>query len=213
MRYVLCTLGGALADIEIFMQVFEMLVLGSMGSDQQVDLPEFTSIIPYIGLYTLIPLNNDALEGLVIPIPTLPNLSIIEGKRFVPAPAGTSPTAPNVARIFDSMSLPDQAQIVPGAVPLSASMPGFNEPRFWRLPVKQGAILELLMQRAVNLPGHDGVEIRLARSIYALLTLQALEMDIDAGGLRDPGPSSSGGGSGENHGGRPRKRGREGGRR
>lgn len=186
-------------------KVFALLIRGVAG--QPVNLPDFAAIIPYLGLYTLVPLHPETLENLAIPTPHLPSLSIIQDDRFVPAPADTPPTAPNVARIFDALSLPDSAPIAPGLVPLSSSSPEFGEQRYWRLPVKQGVVLELLMQQAISLPGHYHVAVRLARAIYSILTLQIFGLDAENDKLDHSGPRSSGGASRDNQGhGRQRRK-------
>jgi hypothetical protein len=114
--------------------------------------------------------------------------------------------APNVAQIFDALSLPDFVPVVPGGVPLSHSMPGLNEQRYWRLPVKQGVILSLLMQQAVSLPVHNRVEVQLAQAIYAILTLQILDLDTGNNELGHPGPSGPGGAGRGDQGGARQKR-------
>jgi hypothetical protein len=77
MRYVLHTLGQSWALVRHSVKVFALLIRGVAG--QQIDLPEFTAIIPYLGLYTLLPLHPETLEDLIIPTPHLPSLLIIHG--------------------------------------------------------------------------------------------------------------------------------------
>jgi hypothetical protein len=189
------------------MEVFALLVRGITG--QETNLPEFAAIIPYLGLYTLVPLHPETLENIAIPTLHSPSLSIIQNNRFIPAPANMSPIVPHVARIFDALSLPNAALVTPGLVPLSPSMPGFEEQRYWRLPVKQGVILELLIQRAALLPGNNCAEVRLARAIYSVLTLQIMGLDTGDKGLGPSGPSGSGGAGGDNHGNPRQKRKRD----
>jgi len=178
-----------------------LLVRGATGGEE-VNLPDFTAIKPYLGLYTLVSFRPQEIGRIVISTPHLPNLSTIQDNQFGPAPANTLPTVPNVARIFDALSLPDDAPNTPGIIPLSPSTPGFEEERYWRLPVKQGVILELLMQRASSLPLHShSVEVQLAQHIKSLLIIQSSSPGDS--NFSAPGPSSSGGGAGA---GRKRKR-------
>ena len=183
------------------LQVFTLLIRGIEG--RQIDLPDFTSILPYIGLYSLVALHPEALDNLAIPTLHFPRLSMIQDTRFVPAPAHTSPLAPNAARIFDVLSLPNVAPLSPGLIPLSSSVPGFNEQRYWRLPVQQGVILESMMQRAISIPANRYEEIQLSRAIYSYLTLQSLPIDVVSDRLDDPGPGNSGGTGGNGQGGSP----------
>jgi hypothetical protein len=140
---------------------------------RQVDLPDPTSVLPYIGLYTVVPLRPKELYGLQRLTPLLPGLSIVSGRRFVPAPPGTQPNAPNVARIFDIMSLNTTSTWSPdtlGRIPFSPFHGEFEEQYYWRLPMKPGVVLSDLMASVMDLDPHC-MEIELTQVIYSLLTL------------------------------------------
>ena len=139
----------------------------------QVDLPDPTSILPHIGLYTVVPLNPKELYGFERLTPLLPGLFIVVGRHFVPAPPGTPPNAPNVVRIFDIMSFtatstwPSETL---GRIPFSPGHLEFEQQYYWRLPMKPGVVLSGLMASVMVLDPHR-TEIELTQAIYNLLTL------------------------------------------
>ena len=147
-------------------------------------------ILPYLGLYTLVPLKPDELVGLIITTPLLPNLSILRQGQFVPAPAHTSPTAPNVARIFDVLDVTgSQGRL--GVIPLSPSHAQFIEHRYWRLPVSPEVVLSMFMYRVLPLPPTSICkEIELTQTIHSLLVLAFQGIDGIGG---QPGPGSNSG--------------------
>jgi hypothetical protein len=115
-----------------------------------VDLPDPTSVLPYIGLYTLVPLEPKNLYGLQRLIPLLPGLSIISGHQFVPALPETQPSGLNVARIFDAMSLTTSEML--SRIPFSPlHQVEFGEQYYWRLPVKPEVVFLRLMGHVVSL--------------------------------------------------------------
>ena len=151
-----------------------------------MDLPDPAAIIPYLGLFTLVTLDpNTAAEDL-ISTPHLPGLSIILNNEFQEAPANTSATAENVARIFDSLGIEDDTHLNFDRVPLAPGVAGFEEKRYWRLPVFAGAIFAALMARLQN-DLFNCEDILLATRIVGHLMV-----NISDGS----GPSGSGGPSG-----------------
>jgi hypothetical protein len=156
-----------------------------------VGLPNPAAIIPYIGLFTLVTLDPTTAARYIM-TPYLPGLSIIRNNKFEEAPANTSATAKNVARIFDSLDIEEDTPFNPGTVPLAPGVAAFEEKHYWRFPVFAGAIFAALMAQLQN-DLSDCEDIILASRIVAHLTLKS------SGGS---GPSGSGGPSGGRGGGR-----------
>ena len=168
-----------------------------------VGLPNPTAIIPYIGLFTLVTLDPTTTARHMMTTPYLPGLSIIRNNKFKEAPANTSATAKNVARIFDSLDIQEDTFNF-GRVPLVPGVAAFKEKRYWRIPVFAGAIFAALMPQLPN-DLSKCKDIVLARRIVA-----HLELNSSGGGGRGRGggPSGGRGSSGRGGGGS-----REGGRR
>ena len=121
--------------------------------------------------------------------------------KFKEAPANTSATAKNVARIFDSLDIEKDIPFNPGIVPLAL---GVTEKCYWRIPVFAGAIFAVLMARLLY-DSSECEDIVLARRIVAHLTLKSLSSGGSGpsggpssghGGGRGDGPSSGRGGGG-----------------
>jgi hypothetical protein len=164
----------------------------ALGGGSSVELvPNPAAIIPYMGLFTLVTLDPTTTARHIMTTPHLPGLSIIRNNKFEEAPANTPATANNVARIFDSLDIEEDAPIDLAIVPLAPGVAGF-EKRYWRFPVFAGAIFAALMARLPN-DSSECADIVLARRIVAYLTLNS------SGGS---GPSGSGGPSGGRGGGR-----------
>jgi hypothetical protein len=168
--------------------VFALFQLAMAG--YAVTLPDPTSILPFLGLFTIVILKPGDLLGCCIPTLHLPALSILQDNHFALAPAGTLPGGENVARIFDVLgmigldSIPDSF----GAIPLSPEYPEFGQQRYWRLTLPPEAILAALIAR-VAMSIFEGEEIHLAQEIYYTLGLEALARVPHGGG----GPSGGGG--------------------
>ena len=122
--------------------------------------------------------------------PHLPGLSVILDNEFQEAPANTSATAENVARIFDSLGIEDDTHLNFDRVPLAPGVAGFEEKRYWRLPVFAGAIFAALMARLQN-DLSDCEDILLARRIVGHLMMK----NSDGSGLSGIGGPSGGRGS------------------
>jgi hypothetical protein len=165
-------------------QVFDLLVDALDGTS--VALPNPAAIIPYIGLFTLVTLDPTTTARNIMTTPYLPGLSIIRNNKFEEAPANTSATAKNVARIFDSLDIEEDTPLNLGIIPLAPGVAAFEEKRYWRFPVFAGAIFAALMARLLN-DSSECEDIVLAKRIVAYLTLKRV------GGS---GPSGSGGPSG-----------------
>jgi hypothetical protein len=184
-------------------QVFDLLV-DALGGES-VALPNPAAIIPYIGLFTLVTLNPTAAATSEMPTAHLPGLSIIRNKKFEEAPANTSATAKNVARIFDPLDIEEDTPFNWARVPLAPGVATFEEKRYWRIPVFAGAIFAALMARLPN--DSSGCEdIVLARKIHGHLLLKSSGGSGPGGGRGGgggDGPTSGrGGGGGSREGGR-----------
>ena len=174
-----------------------------------VGLPNPATIIPYIGLFTLVTLDPTTATGYIMVTPYLPGLSIIRNNKFKEAPANTSATAKNVARIFDSLDIEEGTPFNFGRVPLAAGVAEFEEKHYWRIPVFAGAIFAALMAQLLN-DWSECEDIVLARRIVAHLVLKSSGGSGPSGGPsggrgggRGDGPSSGrGGGGGSWEGGR-----------
>jgi len=168
-----------------------------------VGLPNPASIIPYIGLFTLVTLDPTTAARDIMTTPYLPGLSIILNNDFEEAPANTSATAKNVARIFDSLDIEEGAPFNASVIPLAPGVAAFEEKRYWRIPVFAGTIFAALMARLPNdLSGCE--DIVLARRIVAHLSLKISGGSCPSGGPnggkgggRGDGPRGGGGGSRE----------------
>ncbi|KIM79552.1 hypothetical protein PILCRDRAFT_823471 [Piloderma croceum F 1598] len=168
-------------------KVFDLLVDANEG--RNVDLPDPTAILPYLGLFTLVVLTPEDLKGHEIATTHLPDLSIFDNRHFTLDP-NASPTAPNVARIFDVMDIirfnPPKKT---GHIPLSSQDPEFRQQRYWRLPTKIGVVLATFIER-IGFVNYGSEEISLAQTIRDILSLACQGLTVV-----DPSHSRSGGGS------------------
>ncbi|KAM6503530.1 hypothetical protein JOM56_000473 [Amanita muscaria] len=177
-------------------EVFDLLVDALDGTE--VKLPDLKAIIPYIGLFTLVTINPAEAAGDILTTTHLPRLSVRRGTRFIVAPANTSATAQNAARIFEPLNINVDTPRNFGAIPISPDDEEFKEKRYWRLPVPAAAIFAALIARLPH-DSSDCEDIVLAKVILASLTLQHYgSTGDDAGGS---GPSGGGGPSGSRGGG------------
>ena len=169
-----------------------------------VDLPDPNTILPYLGLFSLVVLTPDDLKDHILLTSHLPDLSILQNNRFIAAPANILPTAPNVAQIFDVIAVIDTKPLRQfGHIPLSPEDPAFRHKRYWRLPTKIGPILAVLVDRVRYVV--DGCEeIAVARQIHSILILNLDGIPVPRPPLSQPGsgrsdgsgPSGGGGGGG-----------------
>ncbi|TDL28844.1 hypothetical protein BD410DRAFT_781398 [Rickenella mellea] len=106
-------------------------------------------LIPYLGLYSLITLQPDLVQKGFFITPMLPALSIVQGTQFVPAPLGTDPNSPHVARIFDSIAAQSVATLPlsPSVIPLTDHFADFPQRRLWRIPLRLDAVLTEFVDR------------------------------------------------------------------
>jgi len=168
-----------------------------------VSLPDPTSILPFLGLFTLVTLKPGGLVGCRIPTQHLPALSILQDNHFALAPDGTLPGDENVAPIFDVLGMVglDPVPESLGVIPLSPEYPEFGQQRYWRLTLPTEAILAALIAR-ITIGTFEGEEIHLARVIYLTLSLEAMEHGPHGGsGPGGGGGPDRGGGSGRGRGG------------
>jgi hypothetical protein len=179
-----------------------------------VGLPNPAAIIPYIGLFTLVTLDPTTAARNIMTTPYLPGLSIIHNNKFEEAPANTSATAKNVARIFDSLGIKEDTPFNLGIIPLAPGVAAFEEKRYWRIPVFAGAIFAALMAR-LPYDSSECEDIVLARKIVAHLMLKTSGGSGPSGGPsggrgggKGDGPRSDGSSSGRGGGGGSREGGR-----
>jgi hypothetical protein len=164
---------------------------------EEVALPDPTTILPFLGLFSIVVLKPKQLVRCDICTKHLPVLSILQDNKFVRAPDGTSPADENVARIFDVLEVArDNPQISLGLIPLSPESAEFPQQRYWQLTLKPEVVLAALIPRIA-----DGTfevdEIGVAQAIYYTLGLRRLERL----GLSVPGLGGPGGGGGSGRGG------------
>jgi hypothetical protein len=162
-----------LAQLKLCHQVFNLLkyakMFGSRGGI--VGLPDPAPILPYLGLFTLVILEPDEVSGCRLLTIHLPNLSILEGSSWVPAPSATPADARHVARIFDPLARSPGA-ISLGYIPLSPQDLEFQQQRYWRLPLDIGAVLAALIV-GVGFGPNRCTEISLVKDIAAILDLES----------------------------------------
>jgi hypothetical protein len=152
------------------------------GAD--VDLPDPKSILPFLDLYTLVVLLPDELDRFQLVTHHLPELSVLHGSQFIPAPAETLPDGPGVARIFDVLALSDTLPEKFFGIPLSPHHTEYTHQRYWRLPARPEVVLTMLMERIRHVTGPSCEEIKHARVIYGILLINITGVDIT---LRLPG--------------------------
>lgn len=170
-----------------FTQVFRLFDDAVQGID--VDLPDIQSILPFLGLFTLVTLSPDELNGSEIPVHHQPDLSMLDGSRFISAPADTLPDAPGAARIFDVLAISDDLPKAYYSIPLSPKHFEFTHQRYWRIPAKPEVVLMMLMDRIMRVPESGCEEIRYARVIYCILHLNKSgvhEIRLPSGKKRTP---------------------------
>lgn len=154
-------------------QVFTLLSQGRVDG-----LPDPMSILPFLGLYSLVPLRIEELASADVKIytPLRPDLSIYREGHWLIAPFDeVLPDNALTARIYDAASLsPDHFLSNSfGIIPLVEEDPEFDKNHFWRLPVDLGVVLAAFLDRAIVVPDSwSTYHVRLAKSIYALLYVQ-----------------------------------------
>jgi len=141
-------------------------------------LPNPMPILPFLGLYSLVPLRIEELASSDIKLltPLRPDLSVYrEGHWLISLFNKVLPDNALTARIYDAASLsPDQFLSNSfGIIPLVEKDPEFDKNHFWRLPVDLGVVLAAFLDRAIVVPdGWGTYHVRLAKSIYARLYVQ-----------------------------------------
>jgi hypothetical protein len=178
-----------------------------------VPLPDPTSVLPYLGLYTIVTLRTDAASETRIATTHFPRLSILRGSTFIKAPPRTFATSEKAARIFDASAINNTTPINDGNVPLSPQDPRFKEQRYWRIPVAPEAILSAFIER-LNLDNSNCEDVNLGRYIRSALERRrpgsvepggSKKRDTGRGGRRGGGGQRGGrrggGGGGGGHGG------------
>lgn len=143
-----------------------------------VDLPDLESVLPFLGLFTLVILLPEELDRLQLVTHHLPNLSILDGSQFISAPTDTLPDAPGVARIFDVLAITDTLPEKYCRIPLSPYHIEFTHQRYWRLPAKPEVALMMLMERIRGVTDTGCEEINHARLIYGILLINKAGVDV-----------------------------------
>jgi hypothetical protein len=163
----------------------------------EVALPDPRSILPYLGLFTIVTLKPNDLVRCSITTQHQPGLSQLQDNRFSPAPHGTTLAAQNAARIFDVLAIAaGDPPITHGDIPLSSAHPEFRQQRYWRLPVKIEAVLAVLIERT-RVGDYESWEIQTAQTIADIIRARTRGLRVSKpSGDSGPGsaPSGSGGG-------------------
>jgi hypothetical protein len=136
-------------------------------SAKHVSFPDRTDILPYIGLYTIVPLEPDALHEMTLLTPSFPNLSILEDNAFVPADPDMTFSSLTTVRIFDVLNPSDISRV--GTIPLSPFSDDFTEQRYWRLPARPEHLFATFMLLASGSSSHECAEIEETRWIKRFL--------------------------------------------
>lgn len=160
---------AAESSSQVVIQVFRLLNDAVQGV--KVDLPNAESILPFLGLYTLVTLLPEEPGGSSIAAHYTPDLFALDGSRFISVSAAILASAPSVARIFDVSVISDELPQTLYSIPLSPKHPEFSQQRYWRVPVKPEVILVMLMERIGRVTESDCEEINHARIIYCILQL------------------------------------------
>ena len=179
-----------------------------------MDLPDSKAILPYLGLFTIVTLNPTSAAVEQVIATHLPDLSIIRGNKFVKAPARTSAIAKNVARIYNSLAIREDTPEHYTKIPLAPGVPGYEETRYWKLPIPAMAVFAAVMDRVkFDQSGCD--DIILVRTIVNHLGFKYPRGINTRGEPRGVGGggSSGGGGGGKRGGGGGKSGGQEGQRR
>jgi hypothetical protein len=163
----------------------------------EVALPDSRSILPYLGLFTIVTLGPNDLVGCSITTQHQPGLSQLQDNRFSPAPHGTTPAAQNVARIFDVLAIAaDDPPITHGDISLSSAHPEFRQQRYRRLSVNIEAVLAVLIERT-TVGDYESREIQIAQTIADIIRARSRDLRVSKpSGDSGPGSASSGGGNG-----------------
>jgi len=174
------------------LEISRMLSDGEFGG-----LPDTKSIIPFLGLYSIIVFNPNQEDRYRILTGSLPRLSVLRADGFEFAPDGTSAGDPNVVRIFDVLALPiSPIPVVLGQIPLSPASPDFAQRHLWRLPVAFPIILTTLLCATFAITS-DIEELRLALQIRNIIQSAKLGLPMMVSGS-DGGGGGGGSGGGNN---------------
>jgi hypothetical protein len=86
----------------------------------------------------------------------------------------TASTAPNVAHIFDPLSVNVLGQCPsPGLIPLHSDQPHYSHKQYWQLPkIALGRILSAVILHAIVSPFIANDELEMVRVLYGLLVVR-----------------------------------------
>ena len=161
-------------------------------------LPDTKSIIPFLGLYSIIVFKPHKEDRYRILTGSLPRLSVLHTDGFEFAPDGTSAGDPNVVRIFDVLALPSSPiPVVLGQIPHSPASPDFAHRHLWRLPVAFPIILTTLLCATLAITS-DIEELQLALQIRNIIQSAKLGLPMVVSGS-DGGGGHGGSGGGSNN--------------
>lgn len=202
MRYAISPLPSFLTHSEI--QVLDQLLL---SQESHIGLPDPRSILPYLGLYTLVPLAPERLINVNFLVFSEAELSEIHNGRWTVVPPGRTPSSSTTARIHDTtaLRLTDRADSSPK---IDLSTTARPEQRYWRLPTRIAPMLAALLDRVAFLANSDCEEIKLAIRLRNLLLIAPHNLEKSSslvGGSSsnspgDQGRNMSGGGKREHKG-------------
>lgn len=155
---------------------------------KEVDLPNVKSVLPFLGLYSLVVVHPTELHKLQILAHHLPALSVLQNGQFVLAPPDMQPDAPDAVRIFDVLAMTDTMEVplAPTAasapasnqIPLSPHDAGFAHKRYWRVPAQAGVMLMMLLEGTRYLTSSAYEEVNYAHMIEGILKINTAGWEV-----------------------------------
>jgi hypothetical protein len=130
-------------------------------------LPDPCSIIPYMGLYAVVPLVLEVLERMDFIIFNASNPSQLRDNRWITVPPKVTPDA----LIYNAMSLSPTSPLQPETLDFSKVE---KYRRLWRLPISANTVLTTLLHNVSHLGKSDVEEVQLAIEIRSLLALNCV---------------------------------------
>jgi hypothetical protein len=126
-------------------------------------------------------LKSPELRELSYPTPFFPSLSVLHNGQWENAPTGMAPTAPDAARIFDSIAVNSTSgrHPVPGLIPLHPDHPNYSDKLYWRLPKTTiGGILSAAAWKVIMTPPSTNESFKMLQILYHGLGLKATGIDL-----------------------------------
>lgn len=167
-------------------------------------IPDPQSILPYLGIYTLVALNPEKLQHTDFHVFMEPDASELCDGHWTTIALPHVTCSQITAQIHDATSLHHTDHNKGCDIEL-AGMPD-NEQRYWRLPTEITPILTYLLYSVANLTESNVKEIQLAIELHGLLTIHCIKNkgsshsphvrggnpDVGSKRGRDQSPGSSG---------------------